>query len=86
MDVIERPLRLYCDNKLSILYYNKNRSSIKSNILTPISWFLNKQYIVASCLLSTLVQMVSNPLSKGPQPKIFHDHTAHMSVISIDDI
>ena len=30
MEGIERPLKIYCDNKLTVLYSNKNRSSTKS--------------------------------------------------------
>jgi len=30
MEGIERPLKLYCDNKSVVLYSNNNRSSTKS--------------------------------------------------------
>ena len=30
MDGIERPLKLYCDNKSAVMYSNNNRSSTKS--------------------------------------------------------
>ena len=30
VDRIERPLKLYCDNKSAVIYFNNNRSSTKS--------------------------------------------------------
>ena len=30
--------------------------------------------------------MIANPLSKGLPPKVFHEYTGHMGVISIDDM
>ena len=30
--------------------------------------------------------MVMDPLTKGLPPKVFHEHTAHMGVISLYDI
>ena len=33
MDDIERPLKLFCDNKSAVLYSNNNRSSTKSKFI-----------------------------------------------------
>ena len=33
MDGIERPLKLFCDNKSAVLYSNNNRSSTKSQFI-----------------------------------------------------
>ena len=33
LDGIERPLKLFCDNKSAILYSNNNRSSTKSKFI-----------------------------------------------------
>ena len=33
MDGIERPLKLFCDNKSAVLYSNNNRSSTKSKFI-----------------------------------------------------
>lgn len=30
--------------------------------------------------------MVADPLTKGLIPKVFHEHTAHMGVMSLEDI
>ena len=39
LDGIERPLKLFCDNKSAILYSNNNRSSTKSK-------FINIKFLV----------------------------------------
>ena len=33
MEVVERPLKIYCDNKSAMLYSNNNRSSFKSKYI-----------------------------------------------------
>ena len=30
--------------------------------------------------------MIADPLTNGLPPKVFHEHVAHMGVLSLDDI
>ena len=30
--------------------------------------------------------MIANPLTKGLPPKVFHEHTTHMDVVSLQDM
>ena len=47
---IERPFKIYCDNKSTILYFNNNRSSLSQNILTSSSSLSRKGFKVINCL------------------------------------
>ena len=81
VDGIERPMRIYCDNNLVVQYSNNNRSTTKSkfidNILVVEERVQNRQikHIETNFMLAS-------PLTKGLVPKVFHEHTAHMGVIS----
>nr|CAN65883.1 hypothetical protein VITISV_017046 [Vitis vinifera] len=65
LDGIERPLKIFCDNKSAVLYSNNNRSSTKSK-------YIDIKFLVVK--------------EKGLPPKVFHEHTAHMGVVSFEDI
>lgn len=88
MDGIERPLRLYCDNKSAVLYSNNNRSSTKSKHI-DIKFLVVKERIQSGKLSIEHIgtnSMVADPLTKGLPPKMFNEHTARMGVMSIQDI
>ena len=88
LDGIERPLKLFCDNKSTVLYSNNNRSLTKSKFIDII--FLVVKERVQSGLLSIqhigTNSMIANPLTKGLPPKVFHEHIAHMGVVSLQNI
>ena len=88
MDGIERPLKLFCDNKSVVLYSNNNRSSTKSKFI-DIKFLVVKER-VQSGLISIehfrTNSMIADPLTKGLPPKVFHEHTAHMGVVSLQDV
>ena len=87
-DGIERPLKLFCDNKSAVLYSNNNRSSTKSKFI-DIKFLVVKE-MVQSRLISIehigTNSMIANPLTKGLPPKVFHEHTAHMVVVSLQNM
>ena len=88
MDGIERPLRLYYDNKFAVMYSNNNRSSTKSKHI-DIKFLVVKERVQSGEVSIEHIStnsMVANPLTKGLPPKVFHEHTAHMGVISLEDI
>ncbi|KAA8515023.1 hypothetical protein F0562_018190 [Nyssa sinensis] len=88
IDGIERPLKLFCDNKSAVLYSNNNKSSTKSKFI-DIKFLVVKE-IVQSGLISIehigSNSMIADPLTKGLPPKVFHEHTAHMGVVSLQDM
>ena len=88
IDGVDRPLKLYCDNKSAVLYSNNNRSSTKSKHI-DIKFLVVKERIQSRQLSIEHIgtnSMIADPLTKGLPPKVFHEHTAHMGVISAQDI
>ena len=85
---IERPLKIYCDNKSAVLYSNNNRSSVKSKHI-DIKFLVVKKIVQSGQIFIEHIGtnfMIADPLTKGLAPKVFHEHIATMSVISYDDM
>ena len=85
MDGIERPLKLFCDNKSAVLYSNNNRSSTKSKFI-DIKFLVVKERVQSGLISIEHIGtnfMFADPLTKGLPPKVFHEHTAHMGVVSL---
>ena len=88
VDGIERPLKLFCDNKSAVLYSNNNRSLMKSKHI-DIKFLVVKEKVQSgqvSIEYNGTNTMVAEPRTKGLPPKVFHEHTAHMGVVSLEDI
>ena len=88
MDGIERPLNLFCDNKSAVLYSNNNRSATKSKFI-DIKFLVVKERVQSGLISIEHIgtnSMISDPLTKGLPPKVFHEHTAHMGVVSLQDV
>ena len=87
MEGIERPLKLYCDNKSAILYSNNNRSSTKSKHI-DIKFLVVKERVQSGQIsiehLGTN-SMIADPSTKGLPPKVFHEHVAHMGVLQFEE-
>ena len=87
MDGIERPLKLFCDNKSTILYSN-NRSYTKSKFI-DIKFLVAKERVQSGLISIEHIgtnSMIVDSLTKGLPPKVFHEHTTHMSVVSLQDV
>ena len=85
LDGIERPLKLFCDNKSTVLYSNNNRSSMKSKFI-DIKFLVVKERIQSGLISIEHIRtnsMIADPLTKGLPPKVFHEHTGHMGVVSL---
>jgi len=84
---IERPLKLYCDNKSTVLYSNNNRSSTKSKHIN-IKFLVVKERVQSGQIsiehLGTN-SMIADPLTNGLPPKVFHEHVAHMGVLQFEE-
>ena len=84
MDGIERPLKLFCDNKSAVLYSNNNRGSTKSKHI-DIKFLVVKEGVQSGQLSIEHIgtnSMVMDSLTKGVPPKVFHEYTARMGVMS----
>ncbi|RDX90248.1 hypothetical protein CR513_27916, partial [Mucuna pruriens] len=65
---MEKPLKIYCDNNLAILYSKNNRTSTKSKFRHQVFEHMGTSF------------MLSDPLTKGLIPKVFHEKTVHMGI------
>ena len=87
VESIERPLKLYCDNKSTVLYSNNNRSSTKSKHIN-IKFLVVKERVQSGQIsiehLGTN-SMIADPLTNGLPPKVFHEHVAHMGVLQFEE-
>ena len=85
---IERPLKLYCDNKSAVMYFNNNRSSTKSKHI-DIKFLVVKERVQSGQIYIEHLgtnSMIADPLTKGLPPKVFQEHTSHMCVVELQDI
>ena len=85
---IERPLKLYCDNRSDVLYSNNNRSSSKSKHI-DIKFLVVKERVQSGQISIEHIgtnSMIADPLTKGLPPMVFHEHTTHMGVIMFEEI
>ncbi|RVW22478.1 Retrovirus-related Pol polyprotein from transposon TNT 1-94 [Vitis vinifera] len=88
VDGIEKPLRINCDNKAAELYSKNNQSSSKSKRI-DIKFLVVKervQSLQVSIEHISINSMISDPLTKGLPPKVYHEHVTHMGVVHIDDV
>ena len=89
MDDIERPLKIFCDNKSVVLYSNNNKNSMKSNHI-DIKFLVIKERVQSGQVSIEHIGtnfMVADPLiTKGLPPKVFHERTTLMGVVFLEDI
>ena len=71
-----------------MLYSNNNRSSSKSKHI-DIKFLVVKERVQShqvSIEHKGTNSMITDPLTKGLTPKVFHEHTARMGVMLFDDV
>lgn len=73
VDGIDRPLKLFCGNKSTVLYSNNNKNSTKS------------KHIDIKFLIVKTNSIIVDLLTKVVSPKMFHEHATRMSVMWLDD-
>jgi hypothetical protein len=88
LDNVERPLKLFCDNNSTVLYCNNNRSSSKSKYIDTKFLFVKERVQNGQMLIKYIGtnSMIADLLTKGLPPKVFHEHTARMGVLSFYDM
>ena len=85
---VDRLLKLFYDNKSTVLYSNNNRSFTKSKYI-DIKFLIVKERVQSGQLSTEHIgtnSMIANLLTKGLPPKMFHEYVARMSVVSLKDI
>ena len=88
VDGIERPLKLFCDNKSTVIYSNNNRSSTKSKFIY-IKFLVVKEKVQSGLISIKHIatnSMIADPLTKELPPKVFHEHPAHIGVVALKDM
>jgi hypothetical protein len=82
VDSIERPLKLYCDNELAVLYaYNNKKTKAARHI--NIRFFVVKEKIQDQTISLEYIstkKMIVDPLTKGLPPSVFREHLADMGL------
>ena len=84
---VEKPIKIYCDNKSAVLYSNDNSSSIKSKHI-KIKYRATKERVrlrEISIVKIDTNSMLADPLTKGLPPKVFHEHITHTGVIDFQE-
>ena len=88
VDLVERPLQLYCDNRAAELYCKSDKSSARSRHI-DIKFLVVKDRvrnnIVSVDSISTSLN-IADPLTKGLPSKVFLEHVAHMGMANPNDI
>ena len=88
MNSIEIPRKLFYDNNSAILYSNNNRDSTKSNHI-DIKFLTVKKRVQSGQLSIEYIwtnPIVANLFIKRLSPKIYHEHTARIDVMLLNDI
>ncbi|RVX19739.1 Retrovirus-related Pol polyprotein from transposon TNT 1-94 [Vitis vinifera] len=73
LDGIERPLKIFCDNKSAVLYSNNNRSSTKSKYI-DIKFLVVKEKVQSGQISIEHIgtnSMIADPLTKDYHPRSF---------------
>ncbi|XP_068658039.1 secreted RxLR effector protein 161-like [Aristolochia californica] len=88
VDGIDKSLKIYCDNKSVVLYSNNNRSSTKSKFIDIKFLVVNERVWDRQISIEHIgtSSILADSLTKGLTLKVFHEHTAHMGVISKDTL
>ncbi|KAF7138080.1 hypothetical protein RHSIM_Rhsim07G0133500 [Rhododendron simsii] len=80
---VEKPLRIYCDNKAAELYSKNDKSSSKSKHI-DIKFLVVKErvrnHLMSIEYISTEL-MIADPLTKGLPSKVFKEHVARAGVV-----
>jgi hypothetical protein len=83
VEFIKSPLKIYCDNKSTMLYLNNNKSSTKSKHI-GIKFLVVKERVHNGLINIKHIGtdfMIADPLTKGSIPKVFHEHVTRICII-----
>jgi hypothetical protein len=83
VDIISRPLVLYCDNEPVVFYTTNNKSSASAKHIN-INYYVVKYRIQDRTIDVKYIStnhMLIDPLMKGLPSSIFHEHVARMGLL-----
>lgn len=89
MKGVERPLKIYCENKSTILYYSQNNRSSSKLKHINIKFLVVKERVQSGHLSIEHIgtnSMIVVPLTKGSPLKVFYEHIIHIDVNLYDYI
>ena len=81
-DIIEKPLKLYCDNESTVFYAHNNKSSGAAKHI-DIKFYVVMEQVQDQMICLEHVRtskMLADPLTKGLPPKVFREHLAGMGL------
>ena len=82
VDIIQRPLRMYCDNEPAVFYAHNNKSSGAAKHI-DIKFYVVKEKIQDHSItlehISTK-KILADSLTKGLSPYVFMEHIAGMGL------
>ena len=81
-------LRYIVIKKSAVLYSNNNRSSTKSKHI-DIKFLIVKEMVQCDQLSIEHIgtkSMIADLLTKCLPPNVYHEHTAHIGIVSINDM
>ena len=84
IDLIMRPLRIYCDNSVAV-WFSKNNKTTEWSKYIDIKYLVVREKVqnrVVSIEHIKNTLMLANPLTKGLPPKLFMDYVAHMGLVA----
>jgi hypothetical protein len=79
---IERPLKIYYDNKLAILYAHNNKKTKVVKYINIRFYVVKKkiQYQTISLEYISTKKMIADPFMNGLPPNVFREHLADMGL------
>ena len=82
VDSIEKPLKLYRDNKPAVFYAHNNKSSGAAKHIDIKFYVVKGQVQDESICLEHIRtdKILADPLTKGLPPSVFREHLAGMSL------
>jgi hypothetical protein len=82
VDDISRPLQLYCDNELAVMYAHNNKISGAAKYI-DIKYYVVKDKVrdqIINLEYISTVKIFADPLTKSLPPSVFKEHVAGMGL------
>ena len=82
MDSISRPLKIYCDNSVTIFMAKNNKSSSRNKHI-DIKYLAIREYVKEKTVVIKHIStelMIVDPLTKGMPPLKFKDHVDRLGL------
>jgi hypothetical protein len=83
VDCIDKPLKMYCDNRPAVFYAHNNKLS-KATIPIEVKYYVVKDKIQDQTISLEHIRtkdMLADPLTKGLPPSVFNEHLAGMGLM-----